>query len=124
MLWYRCNSNIVQFLAELDPGSHMRVRAEDLLADPDEHLVHIAQWLGLRSDSAAVHAMKHPEDSPFACFGPANARMGGDENFLEHPVLRARPGAIRELSAPLPWRTDGAPFIPEIQELAREFGYV
>ena len=77
MLWYRCNSNIVTFLNTVEPEQQMRIRGEDLLAAPDKHLREIAMWLNLRSDTDAIEAMKHPENSPFAGFGPPNARMGG-----------------------------------------------
>jgi len=123
MLWYRCNANIVAFLQTLPPEQHMRVRAEHLLADPDLQLHAIARWLNLRSDPPAIEAMKHPECSPFACFGPANARMGGDENFFADPILRPHAPVVHSLEAPLPWRTDGAPFLPQIQALAQQLGY-
>jgi hypothetical protein len=123
MMWHRCNSNILAFLATVQPKQQMRVRGEDLLSDPDRWLREIAIWLNLRSDSGAIEAMRHPERSPFARFGPRNALMGGDENFFRQPTLRPIEPIVQSLDSPLPWRRDGAGFAPRIRELARHFGY-
>ena len=101
-----------------------RVRGEALLTDPDKHLPVIAEWLGLRTDREAVEAMKHPERSPFAGFGPINAGGGGDGGFFRNPVLRPfRDDPSITLEGPVPWRKDGKGFTPEVVQLASEFGY-
>jgi hypothetical protein len=123
MLWYRCNANIVSFLDSIGPERKMRMRGEELLSDPDIHLREIAEWLHLRSDPEAIDAMKHPERSPYACFGPPNAPMGGDENFFKQPVLRPFRPVSQSLEEALPWRLDGKGFRPVIRDLARTFGY-
>jgi sulfotransferase family protein len=123
MLWYRCNSNILSFLATVPPEQWMRVRGEDLLDDPDRQLREIALWLNLRSDPEAIDAMKHPERSPFARFGPRSAPMGGDENFFRQSELRLLQPIVHSLDGPLPWRRDGAGFAPKVRNLARIFGY-
>jgi hypothetical protein len=123
MLWLHCNRNIVSFLNGVNPDRHMRVRGEDLLGDPDKHLRDIAVWLNLRSDPDAIEAMKHPERSPFARFGPPNAPMGGDENFFGQPALRPVRQIAQSLDGPVPWRRDGQGFRPVIRDLARRFGY-
>jgi hypothetical protein len=123
MLWHRCNSNILTFLAEVPADGQMRVRGEDLLADPDRQLREIALWLGLRSDPEALEAMKHPERSPFAHFGPRNARMGGDENFFQRPEFHPVRPIVQGLDFPLPWRKDGAGFALKVRNLARLLGY-
>ena len=101
----------------------MRVRGEDLLSDPKRHLREIAMWLKLRSDSEAIDAMMHPERSPFAGFGPPTARRGGDEKFFRSPAIRPIVRGPESLDKPLPWREDHAAFAPEVQLLARRFGY-
>jgi hypothetical protein len=123
LLWYRCHRNILAFLKTIPPGSHLQIRGEDILSEPDHHLPRIARWLELRSGPVEIEQMKHPERSPFADFGPANARRGGDEKFFQHPALRPVSRASQSLNAPLPWRADGAGFLPELRELARQFGY-
>jgi hypothetical protein len=123
MLWYRCNRNILTFLSRVRSDQQMRVRGEDLLADPDPGLRAITGWLTLRSDVDAIDAMKHPELSPFARFGPRNAPMGGDETFFERPPLRPYSVPIQTLDQPLPWRKDGAGFDSRVKQLARLLGY-
>ena len=66
----------------------MRLRGEDLLSEPRIYVRQIAEWLGLRTDDEATEAMLHPENSPFACYGPANAKFGNDPNLLEAVCLR------------------------------------
>jgi len=101
----------------------MRVHGEALFADPDRQLREITLWLNLRSDSEAIEAMKHPERSPFARFGPSNALMGGDENFFRQPSFRPFEQTPQSLDAPLPWRRDGARLAFKVRELAQQFGY-
>jgi hypothetical protein len=120
--WYRVNVNILMFLDGVPSRQKMRIRGEDLLANPDSHLESIAGWVGVRTDREAISEMKHPERSPFSCLGPPNAPSGNDLDFLQRPELRP-PGPRPEasLEGPLPWRPDG--LRPEVKELAREFGY-
>ena len=112
-----------KFLESVPPEQHTRIRGEDILTDPDRHLRQIAEWLGLRTDAEAIEEMKHPERSPYACFGPPGARFGKDRFFLENPVLRASRAEPQSLEGPLSWRTDGEGFSPKVKRRAREFGY-
>jgi hypothetical protein len=101
----------------------MRLRGEDIINYPDRYLREIAEFLGLRTDPEAIEQMKHPERSPFARFGPANARLGNDPHFLEHPVLHTNGTRPQRLEGPLKWRMDGREFSPRVTQLARAFGY-
>lgn len=121
--WYVLNRNIVEFLSTVPSHQQMTVLGEDLLTDPEQQLVKIAQWLGLRDDDEAIERMKHPERSPYACFGPTGARCGNDIFFLEDPRLRPARAEPQSLDGPLPWRSDGRGFLPEVKELAKRFGY-
>jgi hypothetical protein len=87
-IWYMTHKNIVDFTATLPAGQSALIQGEWLIGEPDRYLPQIAQWLGLRADSAAITAMKHPEASPFARLGPGNARFGNDRKFLTQPALR------------------------------------
>ena len=100
----------------------MRIKGEDLLSYPDIYLPQIAEWLGVRTDSEAIAAMKRPENSPYACMGPENALYGNDINFLQNPRLRT--GKVEEpsLIGPLEWSPDQT-FTPAVISLARQFGY-
>jgi hypothetical protein len=122
--WFLVNDNISRFLASIPAAQQRRIQGETLLADPDTHLREIAEWLGVRTDDEAMAAMKRPEKSPYACFGPPNARGGNDISFLENPVLRPYQSEPRSLEGPLSWRTDGRGFLPRVKRLAEQFGYV
>lgn len=122
--WQRGHSNVLKFLAKVPPENQMRLRGEDLLADPDHHLREAASWLGLRTDADAIDRMKHPERSKFARFGPSNAFLGGgDSNFFRDPRLRPSKKPVHGLEASLPWRFDGVGFTPQVRKLAQELGY-
>jgi hypothetical protein len=122
--WYNMHMNVLTFLDGLPGEQWMRIRGEDLLAEPDTYFQKIAEWLGLSTDEESIEAVKHPERSPFACFGPTGARFGNDPHFLRSPALRrSSPAKELTLEGPLSWRQDGGKFSPEVKELAREFGY-
>lgn len=80
-----------QFRAGAPSEYWMRVRGEDVLGAPEVFLAHIARWLGVRCDRKAIKEMKHPERSPYACYGPSGARFGNDRLFLDSPALRPEP---------------------------------
>ena len=121
--WLALHTNICKFLESVPPGQQTRVRGEDVVTDPDLHLRKIAGWLGLRTDDAAINEMRHPERSPYACFGPPGARFGNDRFFLENPALRHARAQPQSLQGALSWREDGLGFSADVKRLAREFGY-
>lgn len=121
--WLRLHNNIVLFLSDVPADRQRRIRGEDVVTAPGRLLGQIARWLGLRDDEAAVENMLHPERSPFSRFGPPGAVYGNDISFLQNPSLRREAGTPLSLDGPLPWREDGATFLPEVRELAGEFGY-
>ncbi len=95
-LWYNMHRNILNFTNTLPVGQTMRLKGEDLLSYPDLYLPQVAQWLGLSTDSEAIEAMKHPENSPYAYVGPVPCPGGNDPNFMNNPTLRT--GIIKEPS--------------------------
>jgi hypothetical protein len=121
--WYVLNMIVDEFLQTISDERKMWIRGEDLLTDPDQGLRSIASWLGLRADDEAIAEMKHPERSPYACFGPPGAPFGNDFFFLQNPVLRPARAEPQTLDGPLSWREDGQGFLPEVQALAHQFGY-
>jgi hypothetical protein len=88
-LWCRAHDHILDLCSVLPTGQALRLKGEWLLEDPDCYLRQICQWLGIRDDNAAITAAKRPEQSPFACVGPPNARLGNDIKFLRSPELRS-----------------------------------
>lgn len=121
--WFRQNRNICELLAPLPPTRWMRLRGEDFLRNPREHLAQIAAWLGCRTDDAAIEAMLHPECSPYAKRGPTNARLGNSRKFLEKPELRPFERPVESLDGPLSWLDGAQEFLPRVRKLAKEFGY-
>src|SRR6266567_322132 len=121
--WYVLNRNIQEFFELLPEAQKLSVRGEDLLQSPDKSLRQIVSWLGVRADPEATEEMKHPERSPYACFGPPGARYGNDSFFLESPALHPARAKPQSLDGALSWRADGGDFLPEVKQLAREFGY-
>lgn len=121
-IWLMSHGNIANFARQLPEGQCMRLRGEDLVADPDCYLPQICEWLGLRDDAEAIEAMKHPENSPFACLGPANALYGNDPNFLQSPALRPVRMEEASLDGELEW-APGKEFSAATRKLAKEFGY-
>jgi hypothetical protein len=121
--WYALNRNICEFLDSVPTDHKMRIRGEDLVNNPDEGLREIAAWIGRRADAEAIEKMKHPERSPFAFLGPPGGRYGNDAFFLANPALRSDRAAPQSLDGALSWRADGQGFLPEVRQLAQQFGY-
>ena len=121
--WYALNMNIREFLEEVPEDQKMLVRGEELLTTPDRYLPEIAAWMGLRTDTEAIEAMKHPERSPYARFGPPVARFGNDRFFLQNPALRPQQATPQRINGELSWRKDGQGLMPKVKQLAKQFGY-
>jgi hypothetical protein len=121
--WYALHRQICAFLDTVPRDRKLQIRGEDLLVDPDRYVREVATWLDLRCDRDAIDETKHPERSPYAFFGPPNAKFGLDFYFLKNPVLRAARATNQSLDGPVSWRSDGGGFRSEVVQLARSFGY-
>lgn len=121
--WYNAQIQILRFLDDLPEEQFITIKGEAFLNDLDNYLPELCRWLGISDDPAAIDAMRHPELSPYSCEGPANATLGNDINFLKSPALREGEISVPPLDRPLPWRKDGEALHPEVQALARTFGY-
>jgi hypothetical protein len=121
--WVQVHQRILRFTAVLPKQRTLRVRAEDVLNDPDHQLREIARWLGMRDDDAAIEAMRHPERSPFARFGPRGSGVigGHDHGFLRDPVVR-RAELPASLEPPEGW-IGHQPLWRRAKTLARCLGY-
>ena len=118
-LWLDPHLRILEFLEGIPESRQRRIRGEELIAAPIEHLTEITEWLGIRSDAEALAAMQHPEESPFARIGPDNARYGNDPNFLENPAFRPHTPKARRLTEPL----NGKVLSAATRECAHYLGY-
>jgi len=123
VLWHDTQIQILRFLDQLPDEQFVTLRGEDLLNNTDAVLVGLCDWLGISAAPEAIAAMKRPEDSPFACMGPANAPLGNDVNFLRSPAMREGTVVPTPLDAELPWREDGEKLHPRVVALARDLGY-
>ena len=104
IVWFHYHNNIAKFTKNLPAGQTMRIKGENLLSQPDIYLPQIAQWMGLRTDSQAIEAMKHPENSPYAYVGAFPARGGNDPKFMRNPKLRM--GTVKEPSLQEFWESN------------------
>jgi hypothetical protein len=119
--WLFHHARLKRFTDGLPPDRWMRVRSEDILNRPREVLPSISHWLGIDSGEAAIEAMLHPERSPFARLGPANARGGNDPGFLKDPAPRAT-ALLDTLDLPDDWVVD--PWLHlAVVEFAARIGY-
>ena len=121
--WQALNSNICNFLRAVPEDQQRLVRGEDLLVAPNEAFLPILEWLGLRSDVRALDRIVHPEDSPYAFFGPPGAEYGNDRLFLKDPVPRRVLSSNYNLEGPVSWLSNGGRLAPEVINLAKQFGY-
>lgn len=121
--WYNANRDIIEIAQRLPSGQFMSVRGEDVLRDPDTFLTQICTWLGLEVTDDDLEAMRHPERSPYSCFGPLNAPFGADPNFLEHPEFSQRPIPELRLDTPLAWDSEDRRLREETVALSLQLGY-
>lgn len=117
-LWCFAQETVLDFRASLPPAQSARVRGEDLLSSPDEHLATLAAWLGVRADEAAVSQMKQPERWPYA---DGSVGGEGDPKFFADPRLRPASGWPPE---PFPpgWKLEPA-LAQTLLRLAARLGY-
>lgn len=88
-IWPLAQRNILDFCQTLAPGQYIRLRGEDVLSDGFNSMKQVAEFVGIRTDDEAVNAMLRPEDSPYACLGPTNAKWGNDVKFVMSPKFRS-----------------------------------
>ena len=119
--WYFHHRRILRLTGELPPEGLLRVRAEDVLADPPGQLAAIARWIGVDDSAGAVAAMCRPERSVYARPGPPGAVGGNDTKFLADPQLRP-PRLPAGVELPAGWVVDPW-FHLEVLRLAAHLGY-
>jgi Sulfotransferase family len=121
--WYLTHRRIVRFTSALPRERCLRLRAEDVLNDTEQQLSAIARWLGIRYDAVAIDAMRHPECSPFARFGPEGSGVtgGNDPGFLADPIPRLAELPVW-IERPSGWN-GGKELWASVTRLAAELGY-
>jgi len=128
MVWFRMHDNILKLTNTLPTGQAIRIRGEDVLSEPDFYLAQFATWMGIRTDAEAIEEMKHPENSPFACPGPAPLAPGGnDGKFMRDPYLRVgkvkEPSMRKEIEKAELIKTWGQDFAQRFMRLTITLGY-
>ncbi len=121
-VWRDPHVQIMEFLEGIPAQNHLRVKGEDLMADPRNYLRQICEWLEIRQDEEAIEAMMHPENSPYACEGPPNAKFGNDPSFMEKPALREYRVPDVSLEGPLDYDAN-LYFSDTLRHYANMFGY-
>ncbi|MEM1373518.1 MAG: sulfotransferase [Pseudomonadota bacterium] len=121
--WHDAQIQILRFTDLLAEDQFITVRGEEFLSNLDETLPALCRWLEIDDGPEAIAAMRRPEDSPFSCLGPPNAKLGNDVNFLNAPKLREGNVKVPAFEAELSWRTDGEGLHPDVTALAQALGY-
>lgn len=123
--WSDTHRAILELATTVPDGHYMYMQGESLLSDPLHYLPQIAEWLGISSAPASIEAMLHPENSPYSCVGPDNARGGNNSGFLQAPQLRSGPIAMPSMEGRLDWFPEGEDheFRAETREIAAMLGY-
>lgn len=116
--WLNGQQLIAEAMKHVMPGKLTVLRMEDLLADPRTQLSDLCTRLDLPNDEAAVTAMLHPENSPFANFGPVGANVGDLPEFLRDPTF---PPSTLFSDSPQP--RDCGELLPEVAQSAAQYGY-
>ncbi|NEQ24606.1 MAG: sulfotransferase [Microcoleus sp. SIO2G3] len=102
----------------------MTIRGEDIINEPCLNLEKICRWLNLSWDESISAALLRPQDSSYASYGPYGTHLGLDPHFLRAPTFEAhKMTGVVKLKGPLSWRNDDKGFIPEVLQMAQEFGY-
>lgn len=91
-------TTILEFMSTLPPGQGMNLHGESFLTDARLYSRQICQWAGLDASDAAIEAMMHPENNPFAFVGPDKAPWGMSNTFLEDPHFSGKPVTVKPLT--------------------------
>jgi hypothetical protein len=116
--WLHANRLISDAMQGVGTEHLVVLRMDRLLRDPRAEFASLCACLKLPDDEAAVTGMLHPENSPFAGFGPVGANLGDDPRFLRDPTFP--PKDIFPEPMPPPERVS---LLPEVAWLAARYGY-
>ena len=121
-MWLEPHLRILEELKDIAAARKRFIRSERLMERPEYYLERISNWLGIDAGADAIDAMMHPEDAPFSSYGPDNAPLGKDPQFLENPRLKPYQHIETDLDSPMSWDSSVF-FSDEIKQVARSLGY-
>ena len=90
LVWYQYHRNILEVKQYIKSANYIRVKGEDILAQPRQILRGLCEWLEVDSSERCIDMMLRPHESPYAYIGPRLAEGGGDAKFARGPVLRLK----------------------------------
>ena len=123
--WFALNKNICEFLEALSETQKLRVRAEDVLRNPDEALAAIRK---MACNPTRRRSNRRHETSRAVAY---TLRLGPKERVMVDDgysparcsSLPGLPVTMYDLDSPFSWREDSEGFSAETKDLARQFGY-
>lgn len=125
--WHRTQRAILEVEPEQPAERWLRLKAEDLLGDPEATLGRVLDHLDAVSDAATLAAMIGQERTTFGCMGPYEAPYGIDFDVVGKPLrdALAQPAHADPIrpDAPVPWRGDGERLLDPVLILAERLGY-
>ena len=117
--WLEAHRLISAAMKSVGPERLIVLRAESLVADPHAELSALCARLHLPDDGINVAKMLHPENSPFAGFGPVGANMGDHPAFLRDPTFPPMGTSGQSFAS----RPRNEAMLPEVARLAARYGY-
>lgn len=126
--WFRNQSAIVEATADLPADRLLRLKFEDVQADPPGALGGLLDWLGADVSRPQIDGMLCTGVPRYGVPGPYSAPFGVDLEILGRTIGAVLEGPPRsevdvDPNAPLPWRGDGETMLPEVVSLASSLGY-
>jgi hypothetical protein len=120
--WFETQATIMEFFETLPPERHYQLRAETLLAQPENSLSALCSWLELPFTRTSYEAMLQPKRWPFSGPGPFNA-VGGTDDEPVQGIIDVLPPRLPSLDESVPWRPNEAGLEEQVKMLARGLGY-
>lgn len=123
-IWKACHRGGLKVAEAVRPDQYMFLHGEWFFEDPAFVLRQICEWLEISTAPEAIEAMLRPEDSPFACVGPGNAKYGNNPGWIENPHLRTGVLPKENMDAPLDFLgTEDVYLSTEVKAMAHILGY-
>jgi hypothetical protein len=116
LVWTLSHRNILEFVAEVETKRVLRLRFEDLVADPRSVMREVATFLGIAFDDSLVRPYERLDTKMVDGLHPESTPMG-DTRLLERD--RIDPEVVRKWAGSGRERLLGEPTI----RLAQRFGY-